>query len=527
MNSCGRKVIYTDELEVNRENIVAVLSEALVQHIGNASDCDFLINYEAGRQPKIREKKYRKEVDCWVVDNVANEVVEFWTSFFWSNPISFVQRGEKDSGSDKETESIAMLNELYDLDGIKSKRQELAGFVEKTGIGYTLTEINKRYEEGENAPFIITVLDPRNSFVVRSTRYTDKRVVLGVTYYTDKSGYRYFTCYTPDRVYLIKNVVEVVDGKATSEWGELERSGEKNPFGVIPIVEYIKNHDRMGVFERQIDEMNNLNLMISDFSNDVDQNTQCVWFGVNIEFPKDEVTGERIKPKDGDWILANSTPQGHPSAQGLAVNYDYKGMLENIESRREMILQKCNVPQRKTSSSGSSGVAMSDASGWTQAESCAVKQQSITEQSLMEEARVVLKVIKKSNKKEFAKMNALRLIDIQPNLKRQKTYEMTTKINAFATGVAHGLSGYHMIKVINLFDDPNQVWEDSKESILEFQEKQFGENQQQQQTVEYRPDADKLNQDESDQEKNSPTIGGGQIDKTKTTVEQPMKEKKE
>lgn len=41
----------------------------------------------------------------------------------------------------------------------------------------------------------------------------------------------------------------------------------------------------MGCFEQQISEMDNLNLLISDFTNDVEQNTQAVWHTNDVDFP--------------------------------------------------------------------------------------------------------------------------------------------------------------------------------------------------------------------------------------------------
>jgi hypothetical protein len=50
---------------------------------------------------------------------------------------------------------------------------------------------------------------------------------------------------------------------------------------------------------------------------------------------------------------------------------------------------------------------------------------------------------------------------------------MTVKTNALATMLSHGIHGLHAIKAINFFDDPAQVWEDSKERIEEFQDSQI------------------------------------------------------
>ena len=71
-----------------------------------------------------------------------------------------------------------------------------------------------------------------------------------------------------------------------------------------------------------------------------------------------------------------------PFVKPLTIGYDYGGMLNNVISKRQLILQKCNVPQRNDNSGGSTGVAMSDATGWTQAEVEATKIQGLQEDAV-------------------------------------------------------------------------------------------------------------------------------------------------
>ena len=54
---------------------------------------------------------------------------------------------------------------------------------------------------------------------------------------------------------------------------------------MIPIIEWERADDRMGVFEREIPEINRLNLMLSDIGNDIDQETQMIWHTNDVEFP--------------------------------------------------------------------------------------------------------------------------------------------------------------------------------------------------------------------------------------------------
>jgi hypothetical protein len=106
---------------------------------------------------------------------------------------------------------------------------------------------------------------------------------------------------------------------------------------------------------------------------------------------------------------------------------------------------------------------MDAAAGWTAADMVASMQQQIVVGCKQQELKVVLAVLAKSDCPEDSPMRKLTYRDIVPNMKRAKNYELTSKLNAFATGVSHGIDPAHMIREINFFSDPQQVIEDSKE----------------------------------------------------------------
>ena len=505
----GRIELFTDVKEVTYENITDILRKVMPEHEKNVSRMKFLLEYEAGNQPLQRKKKYRKDIDCKCVDNVANEITDFKLSFNWGNMITLVRREESENKD--LNKAISMLNKCYEAENYKSKQQKLSRFIEICGVGYTYIDINTDYEDGDSF-FNINVLDPRCTFVVKSSYYLDGRPMLAGTYYCDKAGQKYFTIFTRDRRYELN-----------SRYEHIERSDEWNPLG-ISIIEWIRAYDRMGCFERQISEMDNLNLLVSDFTNDVDQNTQAIWHANDVEFPteivenEDGVKEEKVKrPSTNDWMQTFTSPDGKtPFVKPLAIDYDYTGMLNNIISRRALILQKCNVPSRNDNSGGSTGIAMSDATGWTQAEVEATRQDQIKEGCKLEEVKIALRAIKISpNVKADNPLQKLRYTDVKPSIKRQKTYEMTTKINAYATGVSHGINTEDMLNVINLFEDPQQVAENSKKTTQAYLNSVFSskENEPVGGEGEKKPNADRLSPDNSDQINNSPNIDGTTMNK--------------
>lgn len=519
----GRKVIYTDVPEITYENVIDVLRRAMVDHLANSRRIDYLIDYENGNQPLVREKKTRTDINAHCVDNIANEATEFWCGFAFGNPITLVQNGNRDDADIPE--GIKLLNQNYDLAKVKTKTQETARYIIIDGVANVFIDVNTEWEDGKSY-FTYDVLDPRTSFIVRSGYYTDHRPMLGVTYRHDSiTGRNYFTCFTKHNRYEIIDLHEITNGNwvdETSNWHHRDRSGEVNPLGKIPIVEYIRSHDRMGLWERQIDEMDNLNLLISDFTNDVDQNTQAIWHGNDVDFPKEVIKSEDgtetevlKKPGTNEWVLTYTTSDGkQPFINPLAVAYDYTGMLNNIQYRRQTILQKCNVPQRNDSSGGSTGVAMSDATGWSQAETTASKMQMIIDSCKMEEVEVVLAAIKVSPYVEQdSPLRKLTLADIEPSIKRQKTYEMTTKVNSIATLLSHGFALEDTLEAIPIFNDNNEVCARSGELVKKYQENLFSDTSNSFNDTEREPDSDRIMGDLSDNIDQSPMIDKSRVDK--------------
>ena len=466
----GRIKIKTDVPEITFDNCIDVLRKALSSHYLNANKIQFLLDYEEGVQPLLREKTYRKDIDCQIVDNTANEIVEFKVGFHYGNPITFKKRDIVEG----KIEAVQEFNDQYLLTDANSANQELARYFEIGGICCTYIDTNENYEDGDSY-YIRTVLDPRTSFVVYSSYYPDGREIMGVTYRKDSDGTYRYTCFSKDWRYEIKNWQVVNgDGTANEYWGHDSRSGEENPLHIIPITEYFRSYDRMGCFERQIDEMDNLNLLISDFSNDVDQNTQTIWWTNDCEFQTVQVQNEDgtvtekvVHPKSNEWLQTYTTRDGKiPKVEPLTVNYDYAGILSNILAQRALILQKCAVPQRNDNSGGSTGVAMSDATGWSAAETAASKEEMVISKSLRKELKVICAAIRESTHcPSDSVLKELLPSDLEPSIKRQKSYELSVKTTAIATLLGQGFSLEDTLDAVALFPDPAQVIERSKEGV--------------------------------------------------------------
>ena len=473
----GRRRIYTDVSEITSKNVIQVLQEALSIHEQNRAEIAFLLNYEKGLQPLKREKKIRPDIDIKVCDNIANQIVEFKLGYHWGNPKSLVQRGDRDLSSsdpDNDDDAITLLNQMNEDENASAKDQELARYIEICGIGHQMVDIKRDYEEGGSV-FDLNTLNPMYAFVVYRNDVRETPV-MSVTYRQLKTGDRYFTCITDELRFEIKNVYEILsDGSKEEKWIEGSRSGEKNPIGRVPVVEFIRAYDRMGVFERQIPDMDALNIEVSDFANSVAQNTQEIWWMNDADFPDDPETGKKRKPASGQWLQTKTSPNGNrPMIQALSSTFDYSGVQNNILTKRDTILQKCYVPLQSDPGGGSTASAMSMSAGWSAAEAVAAKQEDIIRASVMKIVELELLAIQKSHYlPDGHVLYDLKKSDIQPKFTRQKTFDLGTKTNAFVTMVKAGVNGRIAMQVVDLFPDIAQAWADSKDIIEKFQNSLF------------------------------------------------------
>ena len=506
----GRRLITTDVREIDESNIIGVLQTTYAIHLSNRHRMKFLLDYEKGIQPLKRDKTIRPDIDIKVCDNVANEVSNFRLSYKWGNPITFAQRADEDiSGNNPkhDNKAITMLNEMLSQEGFSSKCVEAFYPMEVAGIGYMMVDIKKNFVGG--SVFDIIPLNPLNTFVVYDNTVFHRRL-MGVTYIETDNGDVHFTCLTKDKRYEVQNLLKITNAATEKEqresvWGFGYRSGEANPMKCVNIIEFSRSYDRMGCFERQISDMDNLNILVSDFTNNVAQDTQAIWWMNDADFPVDPKTGERQSPSSGQWVLTK-TGNGEnkkPLIQALVVQTNYEGILSDIQYRRNIIMQKCNVPTTASLSGGSTGTAMSMASGWEAAETSAAMETELVKSRLMELVELVLIAVRESTDTPTdSLLLSLKTSDIKPSVLRKKNYDMATKANTYATLVKNGIHPRHAMLFIEAFPDTNLVYTDSIPYLDKYLEKLWSTNNNSNTS-----DNTTL-QDESDQATNSPFING-------------------
>lgn len=503
MRLLGRQRIYTDADTINKNNVVDVLQKAYAKHRQNVLEIQYLIDYEHGEQPLQRAKKVRPDIDIQVNSSLPNYIKKFKKGYNWGNPILLVQRGNKEiHNTDENTDDLGIsgLNEmLKNGEDISFKDQRMAEFIEICGIGHRMIEpksFPKEVNETPESLVNIYTLDSRFAFMVYQNGPGQKEM-MGVSY-AKRSGKNYFTCFTDTERFEI-------------EAGEI-KNHSANILGEIPIVEYERSVDRTGCFERKIKEIDALNILESDFANDVSQRTQELWWGDNIDFKEDE-NGNPLKPKSGDWILTYSSDGKVAKIAPLSSTFDGVSTLNAISYQRTTILQDCYVPiQYESSGGGSTGTATDMSSGWSAAELDALQEQQMTERGKRKELGLVLKAIKTIPSRVLPADSPIRKVhnsDCDFHFSRRRNYDLINKANFLVQLANIGVSGQHLFKQSEIFPDPVQAWIDSKDTFEAIQKSKISETSS----------ADtRISADSSDQVQNSPILDGMNTENSKQAV---------
>ena len=365
----GRRMILTDETEVNIGNVVQILRKALPYHWKNRSEISYLWSYYKGRQPILnRVKEVRPEITNKIVENRANEIVSFKSGYLMGEPLQYVSRGNAENIAD----AINQLNEFVFAEEKPAKDKELADWFHICGTSFRMVLPDEMAGEDDESPFEIYTLDPRNTFVVYNNGLGNKPI-LGVKYVVDENGVVHYSCYS-DHEYF-----EIVESKVVSY--------DTHILGEIPIIEYPLNMARIGAFELVIPLLDAINLTDSNRLDGVEQFIQALMLFHNVDISPEDFDELRergaIKFKDID-------PQLKAEINYLVSNLNQGETQTLVDHMYQTVLTICGMPNRNGGSSTSdtgSAVIMRD--GWSAAEARAKDSELMFKKS----ERIFLKVV--------------------------------------------------------------------------------------------------------------------------------------
>lgn len=457
LNYYGRRAIYTNATEITRDNVVQELTDAMAVHARNREDIIWLQDYEKGDQPILeRTKEVRPDICSRIVENHAASIVSFKVGYLFGSPVSLVQRADKDSSgepADVDDIRVSLLNEMMSEQCKASKDQKLAHDFCTCGVGYRMVLPKRNKKPWEVSLFDILPLSPARTFVVRRNDvYED--VIMGVTYSVNKDPYsdgdfiQRFGVYTPTRYFEIE--------------GQTIKKEEENPLGMVPIIEYIYDDDRMGAFEKVIPLLNSMNLTASERQDALEQFVQSILVIVNSDMCPEEL--ENLPPNA--TLLLNSSSDGRQAdAKLLVTTLDQTSTQSYVEHTLEQLEKIAAVPGKTANAQNTTGEAIQLSDGWQLAETAAKSEEHIfrdSEQKLLECILAIFRLDAGADRS----LKTLRLSDVEIKFTRNRTDGLLVKVQALQLLLAAGIKNKHAFEACGLWSDTQTVWDDSKDTIL-------------------------------------------------------------
>ena len=462
MEMYGRRVITTDAVEITDGNIVAELKKAFDTHSLNRGEIEYLWNYYRGKQPILqRTKTVRPEICNKIVENRANEIVSFKVGYLCGEPIQYVGR----NGDESVSQAIAELNEMMFSENKATQDKEVVEWQMICGTAYRLVLPDSKGEE-DDAPFEMFTLDPRDTFVVRSSEVGNKPM-FAVKYRVDSESNRICSVYSADWYWRIKG-------------DEIEES-RPHALGMIPIFEYPANNARLGAFEIVLPMLDAINNVASNRMDGVEQFIQSFIKFVNCDIDEEQFKALKemgaIKVKSVDGSVADVsivTQELNQMQTQTLVDYLY-----------QTVLTICGMPNRNGGSSTSdTGAAVIMRDGWTLAESRAKDSELMFKRAENEVLKLILRIIRDTEGLS-RELYDLRLKNINLQFTRRNYENVQSKSQVLVSMLQQNkihprLAFTHS----GLFTDPESAYQLSKEYHEEQEQKALEMTQMRTPTVE-------------------------------------------
>ena len=422
----GRLDIYSTFEDIDESNLVNELNSALVYHIQNMLQEEFLYWYTRGVQPILnRTKETREDILNIVQVNTAAEVVDFKNGYLLQKPCAYTARRKGVQTK------LKKLNEYLYRSGKADADNEVADWFHRVGKGVLYVEPNDDAEK----PFKAYALDPRSAFVVYSLKPGNKPL-MGVNFVTTEDGKAMFDVFTKNMVYHLSGgfkgkMMTPIKGHDFLATAVSIDSSESNVLGRIPIIEYRYNSVNTSAFELAIPLLDELSNLASNACDGIEQFIQTLAIAVNCEFPEDTTITDIRR---AGMIALRSIGENKADFKVLTEQLDQTQTKVLMDSLREEVYHICAMPNR---SSGrvydSTGAAALSSLGWYQADCCARNTEDLFRKSNQQFDKIIVEILRRKG-----------LLDIDPNdfelnFPHGETANVQSKAQAFQTLMAAGL----------------------------------------------------------------------------------------
>lgn len=421
----GRLDIYSTYDEITADNLVDELNSALVYHIQNMLQEEFLYWYTRGVQPILnRTKDVREDILNIVQVNLAASIVDFKNGYLLTQPANYCSRRK---GVQRK---VNQLNEYLYRSGKQNVDNKLADWFHRVGKGVLYVEPM----DDAKIPFVTYALDPRSAFVVYSLRPGNKPV-MAVNFVT-REGKAMFDVYTETTVYHLSGTIrgKLMTTEKNNDYlvtATAIDSVEPNRLGMIPIIEYRYNSVNTSAFELAVPLLDEISNIYSNAADGIEQFIQSLAVAVNCEFPED-VTLTDIR-KAG-MISLRSIGENKAAFEILTEQLDQTQTKVLLDSMYDEVLRICAMPSRSDGRStyDTTGAAVLANFGWYQCDAAARDCEDLFKESNAYFDRIILEILRKKN------LLDLDINDIELNFVRNETANVQSKAQAFQTLMAAG-----------------------------------------------------------------------------------------
>lgn len=468
----GRRDIFSAVDEITADNVLDEVNSALVYHLQNVMEEEYLYWYRRGLQPILNRKKDRNSfILNKVVENHAEEIVTFKNGYFLMEPAFYISR------SGGKSRKVDKLNEYLYRSGKQDADNKLADWFHTVGKAALYVEPF----DDPDIPVRTYALDPRSAFVVYSMKPGNKPL-FGVNMVINSEEVS-IDVFTKENIFRLSG--HIVGRKVTPypTYNAIANSVDRiepNRLGYIPIIEYRYNSVNMAAFEPVIYLLDAINNIQSNRVDGVEQFIQSIAVAVNCQFEED-VTANKIR--EAGMIALKSIGENKADFKILSEELDQQQTETLVDNLYDTALRICSMPTttkggRSTSDTGSA-VIFRD--GWEQAGSAARNTEDLFRESNRYFDEIFVHILRQKG------ILDIKLIDFYLNFVRNETANIQSKAQAAQTMLAAGMHPQLAFAKSGISNDPvadvkmsekylRMIWGDP-EQVVKTEEETAGEGE--------------------------------------------------
>ena len=251
-----KRICLPEDTEITEE----LLKKILKIHDEDIGRYKILQRYYEGKAKIFERTKDKNKSNNKLVLDYPSYIIDVLLGLFVGKPISYTVKEEN-------REKFKVIQDTLDLNNEQDENTEIAKMCGIKGRGYEIVyvdeESNIRFNE-VNPENIVLVYDdkiiPKPIFAIYQAELTD----------VDNLGKE-----SKDKKIIIykKDIIQ----EFTKVKGDLHLLNEyPNPFGEVPVIEFLNNNEGIGDFERVLSLIDAINLSQSDTANDFEEFTNAI-----------------------------------------------------------------------------------------------------------------------------------------------------------------------------------------------------------------------------------------------------------